>query len=215
MFSLITTTAMAIFLTVWFYRLPIHPLLSIDLASPPSMLAAIGSWTLFPMLSTVIFDFFYYWYHRSQHAFRTMWRVHSVHHSLEELNVFNSYHHVLEPILTLPFLVLPMGLLIRISLPEAAIAAFVFKLSDTMIHANSRISYGWIKYLIAEPRYHRIHHSIEGRHWNKNFAFYFPVWDVIFGTAYFPAKDEFPKTGVQGKSEARSLRSYLARPFIR
>jgi sterol desaturase/sphingolipid hydroxylase (fatty acid hydroxylase superfamily) len=82
-----------------------------------------------------------------------------------------------------------------------------------MTHANSKISYGCLRYVIAEPRFHRVHHSIERRHFDKNFAFMFPVWDVIFGTAYFPAPEEYPKTGLANQKEPRSVRSYLLAPF--
>jgi len=45
---------------------------------------------------------------------------------------------------------------------------------------------------------HRIHHSIEPQHWNKNFCKLLPLFDVIFGTAWKPGKDEFPKTELAG-----------------
>jgi sterol desaturase/sphingolipid hydroxylase (fatty acid hydroxylase superfamily) len=67
--------------------------------------------------------------------------------------------------------------------------------------------------VIAEPRFHRIHHSLENRHFDKNFAFMFPVWDVIFGTAYCPAADEYPKTGLANQEEPRSILNYVITPF--
>jgi sterol desaturase/sphingolipid hydroxylase (fatty acid hydroxylase superfamily) len=82
-----------------------------------------------------------------------------------------------------------------------------------MTHANSNISYGLFRYVIAEPRFHRIHHSLEERHFDKNFAFMFPVWDVIFGTAYFPARDEYPKTGLANQREPESVMGYVISPF--
>jgi sterol desaturase/sphingolipid hydroxylase (fatty acid hydroxylase superfamily) len=114
----------------------------------------------------LVYDFLYYRFHRILHNITVLWRVHSVHHSIEELNA-----------------------------------------------VNSKISYGFLRYVIAEPRFHRIHHSLEERHFEKNFAFMFPMWDVIFGTAYFPGRDEYPKTGLADQREPRSVLSYLINPF--
>jgi len=41
----------------------------------------------------------------------------------------------------------------------------------------------------------------------------FPMWDVIFGTAYFPGRDEYPKTGLADQREPRSVLSYVINPF--
>jgi hypothetical protein len=35
----------------------------------------------------------------------------------------------------------------------------------------------------------------------KNFVAFFPIWDILFGTYYHPARDEFPPTGVEGEKE--------------
>jgi sterol desaturase/sphingolipid hydroxylase (fatty acid hydroxylase superfamily) len=55
------------------------------------------------------------------------------------------------------------------------------------------------------PQIHRIHHSVLPQHRDKNYAVWFPLWDVLFGTYYHPARDEFPPTGVKGETEIKSL----------
>ena len=52
--------------------------------------------------------------------------------------------------------------------------------------------------MLAGPQIHRIHHSRMPQHLDRNFAAYFPIWDVIFGTYYHPKPAEFPATGVSG-----------------
>ena len=37
------------------------------------------------------------------------------------------------------------------------------------VHANVRIGFGKLWWLLSSPQYHRIHHSILPRHRNKNF----------------------------------------------
>jgi sterol desaturase/sphingolipid hydroxylase (fatty acid hydroxylase superfamily) len=80
-------------------------------------------------------------------------------------------------------------------------------------HAATRFNFGFLRYFILDSRYHRIHHSIEKQHWNKNFASQLPFWDIVFGTAYFPKTDEWPATGLADEEEAKSTAEYLLRPF--
>jgi sterol desaturase/sphingolipid hydroxylase (fatty acid hydroxylase superfamily) len=172
-------------------------------------------YTIVPAFGLLIYDFFYYWFHRLQHRQRALWRVHSVHHSLEEVNALNDYHHVLEDILKFSLIFVPLSLLIQLQTPTIIFFSTVFSWSSQIIHANSKVSYGWFRYVFVEPRYHRIHHSLESQHWNKNFAVFFPFLDIVFGTAYFPRRDEYPKTGLKGVSEPASAIRYLSMPFER
>jgi sterol desaturase/sphingolipid hydroxylase (fatty acid hydroxylase superfamily) len=198
--------------------LHMRPLISMDLSKTTSskdFMVLIVAYTIFPALGFFLYDFFYYWFHRLQHTFRPFWRVHAVHHSIEELNAFNDYHHWLENALRVPLVLLPMSLLIFIDVPQVILYTMILHFMGQMTHANSKISYGLFRYAFAEPRFHRIHHSSETHHWNKNFAFMFPFWDMVFGTAYFPKPDEYPPTGLSNQREPRSIAEYIAAPFRR
>jgi sterol desaturase/sphingolipid hydroxylase (fatty acid hydroxylase superfamily) len=39
-------------------------------------------------------------------------------------------------------------------------------------------------YLFISPIDHRIHHSRDREHWDKNFGHITPLWDRLFGTCY-------------------------------
>ena len=55
---------------------------------------------------------------------------------------------------------------------------------------------------------------IEEQHWNRNFAAYFPVIDLIFGTYYHPRPDEYPDTGIPGVGvKLNTLPAAFAHPF--
>ena len=196
--------------------LRIHPSVLIDLGTPrgsKDFLTVIAAYTGLPLLGLFAYDFLYYWFHRILHVVKVLWRVHSVHHSIEELNAVNDYHHWLEDAVRLPLILVPISLLVRVDATVLIICIVVLRFMGQMTHANSKISYGWFRYVIAEPRFHRIHHSLEEHHFDKNFAFMFPVWDVIFGTAYFPTRDEYPKTGLLDQSEPESVLRYVVIPF--
>jgi sterol desaturase/sphingolipid hydroxylase (fatty acid hydroxylase superfamily) len=72
-------------------------------------------------------------------------------------------------------------------------------------HANVRVQVGWASIFWCTPQVHRIHHSRLPEHHDKNFAFTFPLWDVMFGTYHPPKRDEFPPTGVHGEAEIASF----------
>src|SRR5262249_36004701 len=141
-----------------------RPLFSIDLSEATGVVA----FTILPFIPVFIYDFFYYWFHRLQHTVSFLWRFHRVHHSIRELNAFNNYHHLSEELLRLPLVIAPMSLLAQITLPQVAIVAFMVNIAGQFTHSNTRISYGLLRFLFCEPRYHRIHHSIEPKHFDKN-----------------------------------------------
>jgi sterol desaturase/sphingolipid hydroxylase (fatty acid hydroxylase superfamily) len=102
-----------------------------------------------------------------------------------------------------------MAVLVSVSVPQVAVTVFLLSIYGNLIHANTKLRIGPLRYLLAEPRHHRIHHSLERQHWNKNYAAFFPIWDVIFGTVHFPRKDEYPRTGLSSVREPRSIAEYL------
>ena len=72
-------------------------------------------------------------------------------------------------------------------------------------HSNFRLQYGKASVLFISPQTHRIHHSRLPQHLDKNFCAHWPIWDILFGTYFAPARDEFPPTGVDGEREIQSL----------
>ena len=83
------------------------------------------------------------------------------------------------------------------------------------IHSSTRLSIGLLRYVFFDNRLHRIHHSTEDRHLDHNFATTTPFWDVLFGTAYFPRRDEWPAVGLTDVAEPRTIADYLLMPFRR
>jgi sterol desaturase/sphingolipid hydroxylase (fatty acid hydroxylase superfamily) len=60
-----------------------------------------------------------------------------------------------------------------------------------------------------------VHHSYHPTHINKNFAFMFPVWDLMFGTFEMPASNADVKFGLgEGGGENEEFRSCLGLYFL-
>lgn len=163
------------------------------------------------MLAT---DFIYYWWHRFQHNNRWLWAQHTLHHSDRSLSVLTSMrHHWLEDPIRLFTQALPLGFLLFVAPPSVAWVGSILALWPFFIHLNLRLPMGPLTAVFAGPQYHRIHHSILPQHHDKNFAAFFPVWDIIFGSAYLPARDEYPPTGIEGV-ETNSFSKALFSPFV-
>lgn len=165
------------------------------------------------LLSIAVTDFFYYWAHRAQHAVPVLWRFHALHHSIRDLSALNNYSHWSEEAVQLLFKVIPSSLLIATDLGALAPAAMMLvTLHQAYIHSASDIHFGRWAWLINDNRRHRIHHSLEARHFDKNFGIDLGLWDHLFGTAHVPAADEWPETGLLERPDPATVGEFLAWP---
>lgn len=165
------------------------PLLYLEAQSAPGTIALVIAYALY-------IDCAKYWIHRLSHSIPLLWATHSFHHSAECLTVATgARHHWSEAIIVAPLLFLALMLF---QVPEHIMSAAVLlmKVPDGLQHLNYRIAWHRAGIWVNTPQWHRIHHSIEPVHCNKNFSSTFPIMDVIFGTAYRPAPDEYPRTGL-------------------
>lgn len=188
----------------------IRPLFAI-----PSVQALVGGTLaaaiLGGVLAALIHDFFFYWYHRIQH--RWLWRWHAVHHSIEELNAVNSYHHPSEAVMALLLLQIPMALLVSIDHPASVAVTLVLSAHLVWIHSPTRITLGPLRALFVDNRFHRIHHSLEPRHFDRNFGAFTTIWDRLFGTCHMPARDEWPAVGIAQARQPRSFGAWVSQPW--
>jgi sterol desaturase/sphingolipid hydroxylase (fatty acid hydroxylase superfamily) len=91
---------------------------------------------------------------------------------------------------------MPILLLFGALSPHAFVDFLLFRCWGFVNHANVQVGFGPLTGIIAGPQWHRIHHSTELRHRDRNFATFFPFIDKLFGTYYAPAADEYPATGL-------------------
>jgi sterol desaturase/sphingolipid hydroxylase (fatty acid hydroxylase superfamily) len=202
----ISMIVLKLFSTLW-ATIGIRPLVNLPMSFDFAGVAAV---VLAPVAAALIYDFFFYWFHRAQHALA--WRFHAVHHSIRELNTVNSYHHVTEPIFQSVFLMLPVSLIVADTGPIVPVMLILLHLQAVSIHSSAKIDIGPLRLFFCDNRFHRIHHSLEERHFEKNFGAFTTLWDRLFGTAWFPTKDEWPATGLAEIDQPRDLRSWLELP---
>jgi sterol desaturase/sphingolipid hydroxylase (fatty acid hydroxylase superfamily) len=158
-------------------------------------------------------DFFYYWYHRLMHKSPFFWQMHKLHHMDPELDATTwQRSNWPDTIVSSVLIILPFAIVFKVdSLNEwelglaAGIMIATLKFFLMSGHINVRVQAGRASMFWCTPQVHRIHHSYLPQHHDRNFAFVFPMWDVIFGTYYAPKRDEFPPTGVPGETEITSF----------
>jgi sterol desaturase/sphingolipid hydroxylase (fatty acid hydroxylase superfamily) len=128
-----------------------------------------------------------YWSHRIFHRYMPFWKLHEFHHSATEFCMLTRYRgHFVENAVKRLFDVIPFAIL---GAPiESYFAVKVLsEIHQIVLHSSFKSDWGWVgKYLLVSPAAHRIHHSVEHEHYDKNFGNTFIFWDRMFGT-YHPA----------------------------
>jgi sterol desaturase/sphingolipid hydroxylase (fatty acid hydroxylase superfamily) len=173
------------------------------------------------VLYLLLFDFVDYLYHRAQHRFHWWWQLHAVHHSQRQMTLWtDNRNHLLDDLLRDSVFVL---LALAVGVPPGQFIALVAvtQLVESLSHANVRLDFGPLRWVIVSPRFHRLHHAIglghesagQGSLGGHNFAVLFPVWDRLFGTARVEAT--IAPTGIRDQLEGRDYgRGFWAQQWL-
>jgi sterol desaturase/sphingolipid hydroxylase (fatty acid hydroxylase superfamily) len=144
-----------------------------------------------------VWDFFQYWFHRWQHMSATLWPSHRVHHTDVAVNTTTALRRsVLELLLIFVFILVPTVIVAGVDEVAAPIAFAIFYGWGFFNHANIRLSLGPLTPVLSGPQWHRLHHAVDHDCRDRNFAAYFPILDIVFGTYRAPRRGEYPATGV-------------------
>ena len=166
----------------------------ISYASPTQILPL---W-LSSILAILIVEFFGYWYHRLGHVNHFLWKIHSIHHVPNKVNLLNNN--------TANFLNIAFGTGIKLlplvlfgfNIEAVFIAVSLTTIHSYVVHMNADIKGGWLNTLFLSPEHHRFHHSTNIEE-AGNFAVLLTVWDRIFGTYVFEEGKTPVKIGVQNE----------------
>lgn len=158
-------------------------------------------------------DFMRYWLHRFAHTVPLLWRFHAVHHSphrLYWLNVgrFHPVDKALQFLLdSLPFILVGVG-------ADVVALYFVFyAVNGFFQHSNIRLRYGILNYLISSAELHRWHHSRKVEESNTNYGNNIIIWDMLFGTRFFPAARNVETLGLMNRHYPMGFIPQMGSPF--
>lgn len=178
----------------------------------PLALNLAGQSIFVQVIATVgVGSFIYYWGHRAEHSIPLLWRFHSVHHSIERLDWLATFRgHVYDSCWSTALVAMAMAFL-GLSEPTAMWFVVYRFLEGQIEHSNVRVPLGFLKWVIPSPWFHQWHHAMDAEALNKNFSPY-PLWDVLFGTAYMPA-DRVPERFGTDTPVPTQYLGQLAYPF--
>jgi sterol desaturase/sphingolipid hydroxylase (fatty acid hydroxylase superfamily)/F0F1-type ATP synthase assembly protein I len=167
------------------------------------------------VLTFVVTDLFQYWAHRIFHNHVYLWRFHSVHHSTQNMDwLAGSRTHFVDIFFTRAMAFVPLYVL---GFPPAVFNIYIvfIAIHAVLIHSNTRINFGFIKYIFATPQYHHWHHCEDPKYYGKNFATVFPFIDIIFGTYYLPGNVWPEGTGVHESQFPKGFINQTIYPFTK
>jgi alkylglycerol monooxygenase len=152
--------------------------------------AALLSWSAV----FVLVDFCYYWSHRSAHQINILWAGHVVHHSSEEYNLpvalrQSALHGLMSWVFYVPlaFIGVPWRMFVACN---AVNLIYQFWIHTQAVGRLSPLS----EYILNTPSHHRVHHGVNPKYQDTNYAGVFIVFDRWFGT--FQAEEEEPVYGI-------------------
>ena len=210
MLALVTVHTVA-----WFNAAVIHA----GLPAPHS-LKLIGGWPLvWQFVACFLLKDFLEWnIHRWLHTIPWLWRFHRLHHSIERMDWAASFRShwgeilIYQAVIYVPLVVLGVD-------SKVMFAILVWSLLvQELSHANLKWDWGPLRYVVNSPRFHAWHHAVEmhGKG-GQNFGVTLAIWDWLFGTAYWPGRDESPaRFGFEGLSGyPKGVWHRLWEPFAR
>ena len=160
------------------------------------------SWASWPMLAkflaaALIADFLAWFNHWVRHKVPIFWEFHKIHHSQVELNYFTSFRvHPVDSVAISLIAFLPFTILgFRSALPAFLGWQIFLRLYEMFVHSNIRTNLGPLRYVLVTPQSHRVHHSLEPGHADKNFGNLLAIWDFLFRTQVRDFSN-YPETGV-------------------
>jgi sterol desaturase/sphingolipid hydroxylase (fatty acid hydroxylase superfamily) len=149
-------------------------------------------WTL--LVTFLVVDFAYYWYHRLSHEVPLLWAIHHAHHSSPWMNLttavrLNWLGKFVSPLFFAP--------LVLLGLPATFVTASlaIGLLYQFPLHTRAIGRLGRFEGTVLNtPSAHRVHHGSNARYIDRNYAGVFIIWDRLFGT--YQPEDEQVRYGV-------------------
>ena len=158
------------------------------------------SWGWAPWLFIVCFvvdDLRYYWYHRFAHEIRWFWASHVNHHSSQHYNLSTALRQTWSYEITLGFIFRIPLVLIGFDPKMVAFVAGINLVYQFWIHTEliDRMP-AWFEAVFNTPSHHRVHHAVNARYLDANYAGTLIIWDRMFGTYVPELASEKPRYGI-------------------
>jgi sterol desaturase/sphingolipid hydroxylase (fatty acid hydroxylase superfamily) len=149
----------------------------------------------------VVLDFVQWVTHILLHKIPLLWQFHKIHHSVKEMGfAAHLRYHWMENILYKPLKTFGVMLLGGFEPEQAYIVHFIAITIGHLNHANIKLSWGPLKYVLNNPIMHLYHHAYvlpKGKV-GVNFGISLSLWDYLFKTHHVPNSDGSIALGFPG-----------------
>lgn len=149
----------------------------------------------------VVLDFVQWATHILLHKTPLLWQFHKIHHSVKEMGfAAHLRYHWMENILYKPLKTFGIMILGGFEPEQAYIVHFIAITIGHLNHANLKLSWGPLKYVLNNPIMHLYHHAYKipkGR-FGVNFGISLSLWDYLFNTYHVPDSNGNIKLGFPG-----------------
>jgi len=175
--------------------------------------AAQPGWLQF-LEAFLIAEVAFYLAHRLSHEVPFLWRFHSVHHSIEEMDWLASARiHPVDQVFVKSMMILPLYVM---GFTEQTFGVYLAltALQAIFVHANVRFRFGPLRWVFSTPEFHHWHHAAETQAHDKNYAGQLPLLDLLFGTLYMP-KHRMPESYGIAEPVPSNYLGQMAYPFRR
>ncbi|MGC9491212.1 sterol desaturase family protein [Vibrio genomosp. F10] len=199
-----------LFINQWLFKLLVLPLMALQVSYALSvnqwLVQAFGHgnlWKIDQALLMLLFsfslflvqDFFKFLVHFSFHKLPFLWRFHAVHHSATNMTPLTLYRiHPVEMCInaarslivgasvTALFLYAFQNSLAVSQIIGVNVFIFAFNLcASNLRHSPVWLGFSKLEHLFISPAQHQIHHSVQPKHYDKNFGSALAIWDKLFG----------------------------------
>ena len=156
----------------------------------------INSWFTW-IFAFVIYDFFYYWFHRISHERQIFWASHVAHHQSEDYNLSTALRQTGTGAFVSWVFYIPMFLIGIPSYVFISVASLNL-IYQFWVHSEHIPKLGWFENYFVTASNHRVHHAQNEQYIDKNYGGVFIIWDRMFGTHKIEDENEPCIYGIRG-----------------
>ena len=149
------------------------------------------------MFAFVVYDFFYYWFHRISHERQIFWASHVAHHQSEDYNLSTALRQTGTGAFITWVFFIPVFLIGVPSYVFISVAS-INLIYQFWVHSEHIPKLGWYERFFVTASNHRVHHAQNEIYIDKNYGGVFIIWDRIFGTYKEEEYCEAPIYGIRG-----------------
>lgn len=149
-------------------------------------------------LAIVLADLFYYAWHRLSHALPWLWASHFPHHTAKRLNILASTRQGWTDVISGTWLFWASLGFLGFTPIQAGVYFSVLLIWQALVHVEWAPRLGPLEWVFVTPSHHRVHHSLETAHIDRNFGGVLIIWDRMFGTAVAEGPNRIAHFGLAG-----------------